>query len=292
MTEPRPTNSASPPRTVRKTGILLILVSAVIFSMAGVFTKGVEAGAWEVIFWRGVFATFFTIAYILWRGTLRADTIEMGWSGLAAAAIGASATAAFLTAFKLTTMANVILIYAAAPLFAAAFTYIIIREKLSLAAGIGCLTAFVGVWIIVQGASGGGSFTGDLLALWMTIGMSFVIAIYRIWPNTPAAGPAALSSILLLPFGYVFGDIFVISAFDFTMLALFGLIFAAASVTLAEGVKRVAAGEAALLSTLETPLAPILGWLFFMEVPAATTFIGGGIIFAAVLGSQLFSKDN
>jgi len=43
-------------------------------------------------------------------------------------------------------------------------------------------------------------------------------------------------------------------------MAAFGLIFAIASVTLAEGMKRIPAGETALLSTLETPLAPLV-WM-------------------------------
>ena len=40
----------------RNTGIILLLISALVFSTAGLFTKGVAAGASEVIFWRGVFA--------------------------------------------------------------------------------------------------------------------------------------------------------------------------------------------------------------------------------------------
>ena len=41
-------------------GILLLVGAAVTYSTAGVFTKGVVAGAWAVIFWRGLFAAAFT----------------------------------------------------------------------------------------------------------------------------------------------------------------------------------------------------------------------------------------
>ena len=34
-------------------GAFLVVISAITFSTAGLFTKGVEAGSWEVIFWRG-----------------------------------------------------------------------------------------------------------------------------------------------------------------------------------------------------------------------------------------------
>lgn len=40
-------------------GALLVVVSAVTSGTAGLFTKGVEAGPWDVIFWRGFFAAMF-----------------------------------------------------------------------------------------------------------------------------------------------------------------------------------------------------------------------------------------
>jgi drug/metabolite transporter (DMT)-like permease len=270
-------------------GVILVVISAIVFSSAGIFSKAVESGAWEIIFWRGVFAAGFTTAYILWRGSFRQDFVNMGRSGWAVAVVGASGTAAFISAFKLTTMANVMLIYAAAPLIAALLAYLWIRERMTSRVMIGCAAAFVGVAIIVQGSVGALHLRGDLLALWMTIAMATLMAIYRRYPLTPAAGPAVLMSVVLLPFGVFYGDLFHVPLYDFAVTAAFGLIFAIASVTLAEGMKRIPAGETALLSALETPLAPLFGWLFFMEMPANTTFLGGIIIFVAVLSTQLKS---
>jgi len=67
-------------------------------------------------------------------------------------------------------------------------------------------------------------------------------------------------------------------------------VFSAASVTLAEGAKRLPAAETALLSALETPLAPVWAWLMFSEIPAVLTLVGGAIVLLAVYGSQLFNK--
>ena len=270
-----------------KTGVLLILISAVVFSSAGVFTKAVDSGAWEIIFWRGVFAAGFTTAYVIWRNSFRKEFVQMKISGWAVALIGASGTAAFIPAFKLTTMANVMLIYAAAPLIAALLAWLWIRERMSIRVMLGCFGAILGVVIIVQGSFGSVSLKGDLLALWMTIVMSMLMAIYRRYPDTPAAGPAALSSIVLLPVALFFGSPFDILLFDFIVNAAFGLLFAIASVALAEGMRRVPAGEAGLLSALETPLAPLFGWVFFAEIPAKTTFFGGSIILIAVLATQI-----
>jgi len=48
-------------------GVALVCISAIAFSTAGLFTKGVSADAWSVIFWRGVSAAVFTLVYALLR---------------------------------------------------------------------------------------------------------------------------------------------------------------------------------------------------------------------------------
>ncbi len=273
------------------TGVVLIVVSAIVFSTAGIFTKGVEAGAWEIIFWRGIFAAGFTFVYVIWRGTFRREFMAMGKSGLSVALVGASGIAAFIPALKLTTMANVALIYASAPLLAAVLAWLWIGERLSGKLVAGCVATFIGVAVIFQGSAGSINLQGDLLALWMTCALAIMMAIYRRYPDTPAAGPAALSSLVLLPPGLVLGIPFSVLWQEVAILIVFGLVFAIASVTLAEGAKRIPAGETALLSVLETPLAPLFGWLFFAEIPPAATFIGGALILAAVIATQISRRS-
>lgn len=269
----------------RNTGIILVVVSAIVFSSAGIFTKGVSSGPWEIVFWRGVFAAGFTFAYICWRGMLRHELVQMGKSGLGVAVVGAVGTAAFIPALKLTTMANVALIYAAAPMLAAVLAWGWVGERITPKLGSGCCVAFLGVVVIFQGSTGAIHFHGDVLALVMTCAMALIMVIYRRFPKTPAAGPAALSSLLLMFPGALFGEPFTIPADELAICAAFGLVFAIASVTLSEGAKRMPAGETALLSALETPLAPVFGWLVFAEIPTMATFVGGALILSAVVVS-------
>ena len=264
-------------------GTFLIVISAITFSTAGLFTKGVEAGSWEVIFWRGFFAAAFTIVWTMYRGNFQQNFFHMGYSGLAVAVIGAVGTAAFIQSFKLTSIANVSLIYAVSPLIAALLAWLFIGEKISLRTMAGCIGALSGVAIIVWGSLGQVSLNGDLLALLMTTVMASIMVIYRKYPNTPGAGPAVLSSLLLLPFAVMFGDPIDISRAEVYVLSAFGLIFAIASVTLAEGSKRVPSGQTALLSSLETPLAPVFAFILFTEIPSTATFFGGSVVLVAVL---------
>ncbi|MDE0724986.1 MAG: EamA family transporter [Alphaproteobacteria bacterium] len=94
-----------------------------------------------------------------------------------------------------------------------------------------------------------------------------------------------LQSVLLLPFAAILGNPFDVERTEVYVLAAFGLLFAIASVALAEGAKRVPSGQAALLSSLETPLAPIFAFMLFMDIPSIATFLGGSVVLFAVFFS-------
>ncbi len=275
------------PQLSRKSGIILVLISALVFSTAGLFTKSVEAGAWEVIFWRGVFAALFTTGYVFVRRTVQAEFVEMGRWGWLVAIVSAAGTAAFIPAFKHTSVANVVLIYAASPILAALLAWFWFREAMSKAAMLGCVAAFSGVVLIVSGSLESINLRGDLLALWMTFCMTLVVVMYRRAPATPAAGPAVMASVILMFPAAVFGSPFAVPAHEMLILAAFGLIFAIASVTLSEGARRVPSGETALISTLESPFAIALAWILLSEIPVLATVVGGSLILTGVIGSQL-----
>ena len=268
------------------TGVALVVLSAVVFSTAGLFSKGLAVPAWDIIFWRGVFAAILTTLYVFWCGHFRREFLCMGRSGIVVALLGASGTAAFIPAFKFTTIANVSLIYAATPILAMLLAWAWIGERMTKYVIVGATASLAGVVLIVAGSLGKLNLTGDLLALWMAVAIAVMLVVYRVFPDTPAAGPAVLSSLVLLPLALIFGKPLQNSLWDIGIMAIFGLTFAVASVTLAEGARRLPAGETALLSLLEMPLAPLLALFAFQEWPALTTLAGGAMILSGVLYSQ------
>ena len=154
---------------------------------------------------------------------------------------------------------------------------------------VASLIAFGGVSIIVSGSLGGIHLRGDLMALWMTLMLSIIMVIYRRYPDTPAIGPSVLSCLLLLPASMILDDPFAAPVEEIPIMAAFGLVFAIASVTLAEGARRLPPAEASLISALEVPLAPIWAWMIFTELPGIYTVMGGTIILSAVFGSQVWA---
>ena len=277
-------------RSQRMLGLILIFISAIVFSSAGLFVKGVAADSWVILFWRGLSAAVFTTVYVLWRREPRREFFQMGRSGVAAGVIGAMATIAFIPSFKYTSIANVSLIYAAVPFVCAIISWFWIKEKPTRTVLVSSILAFSGVLILVSGSLDSVNLKGDLLALWMTLGMEVYLCIYRRYPETPAAGPAVLLSLLLVPVAWMLGDPLVASVKDILITCLFGFVFSIASVTMAEGARRLPAPETALISALETPLAPIWAYLLFTEIPTHYTLMGGAVILVSVFGSQWFGR--
>lgn len=268
------------------TGVLLVVISAFVFSSAGVFTKGVPTPAWDIIFWRGVSAVTFTLGYLVLRGKLMAEVRAFCGPALSAALVFGAGSAAFIPAFKLSTVSNVALIYGAVSFVAPALAWLFLRERPSVRAACASTIAFAGVIMIVSGGIARGHLAGDLLALFMTVMMAAGLVIYRRFPQTTAALPAAVSALLLLPLALWFGDPFAVPVTELPVLVAFGLVFAVASVTLSEGARRLPSAETALLTTLELPLAPVLALVVLNEMPPLPTVMGGGIIVLAVLWSQ------
>lgn len=268
-------------------GVILVATSAVIWSSAGIFTRGVDADAWSVIFWRSLSATGFTLIYLLWRKQLWADMRQINGMTILLILIMASGTAAFIPAFKLSSVANVALIWAAAPFVTAGLAWVLLGERPTQRIVVASLATLCGVLVIGWGSLQGGGLIGDVLAFWMVLMMSLSFIIYRRWPETPAALPAALSALVLMPFAVVFTEPIQVGAQERWILVAFGAVFAAASVLMLEGARRIPAAEVALLGALETPLAPLMAFMVLAEAPTPVTLIGGAIILSAVLWAQV-----
>jgi drug/metabolite transporter (DMT)-like permease len=278
--------------STRATGIVLVVLSAVVFSTAGLFSKGVAVGSWDIIFWRAFFAIPFTVAYAAWRGNFTRDFLLLDRVAVIAAVVSAIGTAAYIPAFKLTSIANVSLIYAATPLLAALMAWVWLKDRPTSRVLIGAILAIIGVALIVSGSLGAINLQGDALALLMSFNMAILFVIYRRFPHIPAAGLTVLASVMIMPLAFALGDPLSNNLRDIAILAAFGLCFAIASVTLQEGAKRLPAGEGALLSLLEVPFAPLFAWMVLRDVPPMMTFVGGALIIVAILLPQLAQRES
>ncbi len=268
----------------RTLGAVLVVFSALAFSLAGVLTKIVGADAWTISTWRGLVGGVLITLYVAWRGRgepLR-KTFRLGWRGWLLAVVGSAASLAFIFAFKMTYIANVAIIYASVPFMAAGLAWWLLRERMERRTAIAAVLSVAGIAVVVGGGLGSMNLLGDGVALLMTAGNALYMVLIRVFRDSPVVWAGAVSALQLFAVGWFVVDPLAVSTIDVWLLVLFGMSFAVAVILWTEGTRLIPAGEAGLLGTAETPFAIFLAWLLLSELPPLANFVGGGIVLAAV----------
>ncbi len=266
-------------------GVLLIALSTVFFSSAGFFTRLIHLDVWTMLFWRGLFAGVMILCVILVQERRQAVRVmrAIGGPGLLAAACSTGATILYINAFRHTSVADVAVIFAAAPFVTAGLGWLCLGLRESWATLAASLIALLGVAIIVGGAITDGHLVGDLLAFGMTLCMAVMMLIIRHQHETPMLPAACLSALLCPLLVWPFATPFAIATGDMVNLFLFGTTqFGLGLLLLTVGGQMISATENALLNTLEAPLAIAWVWLAFGEMPAITSAAGGVVVMLAV----------
>ena len=263
-------------------GFVLVVLSAVCWSSAGLFVRLTDLDAWTIVGWRSLFAGLALAAVLALRGRgERGGTF--GAAGWGATLLVSTATVAYIAALTLTTVANVLLIYACLPLVAAGLARLILGEPLSprvLAAGACCLA---GVAIVVGGPTGSGHFLGSVLALLKTSAFGGLLIIVKSHPGLDVVKVNTLGCLLCAVAALPFMSRQVPDPKALSSLALLGIVaMALAFLLFLEGGRRIPTGEAGLISLLDVVLGPLWVWLAFGEAPGSGALAGGALIIAAL----------
>ncbi|WKA30350.1 DMT family transporter [Bradyrhizobium roseum] len=274
-------------RSQHRLGIALVVAAAVFWSTAPFFTRLLAYDSCTILFWRGLFAGIMItglMVFLQGRASLR-DLIRFDVNGWLVASFSTLAMIAFIPALQLTDVSNVAIIIATGPFLAAALAWIWLKEIPHRRTMLASVAALVGVVIIVGGARGGADILGVALACFMALAIAAMTVTVRRHRNTPMIAAAALSNFLgsaiSLPFAH---GITAVSGFDLLILAMFGCFQVALGLTLFFlGSRLLLSGQAALISTLETPLMPFWIWVGFGDVPTLRVLAGGALVMGAVV---------
>ena len=101
------------------------------------------------------------ILYLGMIGRLRTEMRRMRRVGWCLAFIYASGTAAFIPAFKMTSIANVALIWSSPPLLAAMLAWLWFRQTVSFGFVLATWLAALGTLVVVWVSFGSASLAGD-----------------------------------------------------------------------------------------------------------------------------------
>ena len=267
----------------------MVAGAAIVWSTGGLIVRHVDAESWTIVFWRGAFAALTLLVYLGVRDgrNMLALFRGLGWGGLGVAVCFGTASLSFVIALQHTSVAIILFVQSAAPLVAGVLAWLWLGERMTWVKVAAMLIALVGVGIAV---SDQGDADGDVLgiALSVVIMICFALAtvLVRRFSHVRMTPATCLSALWLVAVGGTMGSPASVEGTELVLLFLFGACqLGIGFILFTTGARLIPAGEAILLSLLETVLGPIWVWVWptLHEYPGDYALIGGALVIAAVI---------
>lgn len=282
-------------------GITCVLAGMVLFVGQDILMKGLlsDYPVWMLIFTRSIICLVTLLPLVLWLGAPhRIFTPLWPWY-LARAILFASGFAMFYTAFPFMGLAEVTTLFFAAPLMTSMLAALFLQEKIGLHRTVALVVGFAGVVIATNPTSGNFGWISVLplfCALTYAVSQiivrkigeqdtSLVIGLYTI----------SFSGVVIVPIGFAVTQLVAITpelnhlrmswpipTFEgVAMLTLLGIIGTVAYTLVSRAYQIASASVIAPFDYSYLPLAAILAYLLWGEIPPFTTFIGMVLIIAS-----------
>ena len=271
-------------------GVLITALGVLIVTPDSLFVRLIDSDPLATGFWRALIAGLVVMVVILLFQGPRAFSVVVrsGRPGLIYMILIGSTAPAFALAVTHTSVANVVFILAATPIFAAIYSRIFLGEPIDRRMVLTLIAVVIGLGVITYGSNESeiASWGGDLWALYIAAAFAAALTAVRkvrdvsMVPAVPFAyiGAAAVLAFFISPF----------EAFDekWPLYLAHGALIGAASCLLTLGPRYISSAEVSLLVLLESVLAPILVWWLLGEDPGSLAIIGGAMVIAALLISN------
>jgi drug/metabolite transporter (DMT)-like permease len=270
----------------RSQALALLILAGFVWSFGGVLIKWIPLGGFALAGWRSLFAALVVFAFRGFRIGLPRDKFAL--MGSITFALN---TIFFVSATKLTTAANAIVLQYTAPIYVLLFSFAFLGESIRRRDVIAVLGTFVGLALMVADQLSPQGMQGNLYAL--AAGLSFGLTLLFLRKQAKA------NPYQIIFWGNILAIIFTLpnllvqrpSPADIFPLLLLGCVFGGGYLLYTAGTKRIRATTAVLLAAVEPLLNPIWVWLLLGESPGLFGLVGGGIVLASVSSRVLKRTD-
>ncbi len=194
----------------------------------------------------------------------------------------------FVTANKLTTSANAILLQYTSPIWVMLFSWLILKNKIKWKDISTMFAVFLGMFLFFADELHPGNTLGNLVAILSGVFMAAFVILLKQQKDTPLIYVTLLGNIITFLFAIPFyftsvpntktiGGLLILGVFQLGISYLF----------YTKAVSHVTLLQATLIPILEPLLNPF--WVFFVtgEKPGALSILGGCLVVAAVLAHEL-----
>lgn len=267
-----------------RTGVMLLLAAAVLWSINGVLIKvlhGSGQGGWTIAAYRSFFAAIALTPLALRRWKPIADRKWVAATILFFSAMCVT----FVVATTKTSAANAIVLQYTAPAWVFLVSPALLAERASRRQWVSLCASMGGVAVIFFS-----QFRTDAAGLSIGLASGLVFGMQSVlFRKVRAVDPVVLawltcagSGLLLLPLATAI-DGFTLTPGAAAWLIGMGVVqFGLPYVLYSAGIARTTAQQAILIVLLEPVLNPMWVWLVIREQPHAGTLLGGALIVASV----------
>ena len=273
-------------RSAAAKGALFVFLSAVFFSIGGLFMKLIPWNGLAINSARNVFSVLVLAAFF----RIRRHKLVINRTVLIGALAIVGTNILYSLANKLTTAGNTIILQFTAPIWVMVFSSLLLKKKPGRLDLVAAAFVFAGVICFFVDSLSSGHLTGDLLALLSGI---FYAGVFMMNAREDSD---SLSSVLIgmvlnvltgLPFLIreqpfsagmdVWGPVLILGIFQLGLAYVF----------LTEGLVITPPVTASLISGIEPVLNPLLVAVFYGEMLTPLSLVGAAIVFLSVIGYNL-----
>lgn len=262
----------------RRTGILSIVIAALLWSTGGIGIKGVVDAPLKVTFYRSVFAA--VTLFLLFRRDVRVRPTP---SFVAAIVSYGACLTSFVVATKWTTAANAIFLQYAGVVWVLLLSPFVLREAMRSRDVIAIGAALAGMALFFVGKFEARGMAGNGMALLSSVFFAgLILALRREHGSSRAAvfWGNVLISVALFPF--VMHDLALSQRSLFALLFLGIFQIGLAYAFFVKGLQHVTATQASLTGMIEPVANPVWVLLFLGERPSVYAIAGAAIVLAAI----------
>ncbi|MDN5300237.1 MAG: hypothetical protein PWP51_2790 [Clostridiales bacterium] len=267
----------------RRNAVLFLMMTSFLWSFGGLFIKIIP---WSPFVIAGIRSWISAIVFFIY---MRGHVKRLNKKLIIGALIYTATLVCYVTATKLTTSANAILLQYTAPIWAAVFGYLFFKERITKL-DIFSLT-FVGVGIVLFFLSSidGGMMLGNVIALLSGVAFAGI-------PMSLKRMPAG-SDLSMVFYGNLLTGFFAVPGLMHTTVTLpsvGGILFLGvfqlgiSYILYTKAVKHVSAIDAVLIPIIEPLFNPL--WVFMAtgEHPSILAVYGGVIVLATIVFRSLY----
>lgn len=272
-------------------GLLITLAGVICILPDSIMARLIEADPMTISFWRATLTGSVTglgVLLVMGPGAFR-RVIALGPRAWIFGLSNGLAGPLFVTAVNNTSVANVVIIVAALPIFTALMAWASLGERITRRMGATIAVVMLGLLVVAYGSgeTEGAHWSGDLLAL--SAALVFALGL------TQARHLRASTLLPAIPLGHLttalgllaFAAPLSVPPSSYAYVALHGGVFiVGSSVLISTGPRYLPPAEVALLLLLESVLTPFLAWGVLGEPPGIYTAIGGAIVLGALVVSN------